>query len=166
MSGVSSATTDAPAPFSGAHSPDDDMRAADFILRSSDSVDSHVHKDTLRLFSDFFDGMFSLPAGNGGILDLQKDGKTVLFVPEPAKVLSRLLSFVYPPQSARPYTWEITVDDLEVFLAVQKAAEKYQFLRVEKLLAEMLDSFLKERSDRQDSERRLWALMFALILFL
>ncbi|KAJ7177216.1 hypothetical protein C8R43DRAFT_827497, partial [Mycena crocata] len=107
---------------------------SDFILRSSDSVDFHVHRDMLRLLSDVFDGMFSLPATDQ---EPQRDGKIVLVVPEPANVLYRLLSFAHPAPSVRQYT--LTLADLDEIVAVHNAARKYQFLRGQKLLEEVLD---------------------------
>ncbi|KAJ7204128.1 hypothetical protein GGX14DRAFT_647634 [Mycena pura] len=137
---------DAPAPFSGEPDPDN-HRAPDFILRFSDGVDFHVHKDFLKLTSDFFDGMFSIPKANGPD-DLSRDGLTVLTMAEPNKVLYRLLSLAYPAQSVAGYT--AAEADLDVVLALHEAAKKYGFFRVLKLLKEMLPniSFAEAHSHR------------------
>ncbi|KAJ7231813.1 hypothetical protein C8J57DRAFT_1533474 [Mycena rebaudengoi] len=110
---------DAPAPFSGAADPQRGSHLSDFILRSSDGVDFHVHREILKFESDCFDGMFAMPGGNADPDDLRRDGKPVLVLPESETVLFRLLRLAYPA-----YT----------------AAGKYQFLRVQYILEEMLDN--------------------------
>ncbi|KAJ7110480.1 hypothetical protein C8R44DRAFT_678138 [Mycena epipterygia] len=128
----------APAPFSGDPGPDS-HRPPDFILRGSDDVDFHVHKEVLKFASVVFDDMFTLPAGNGeSNSDLSKNGIPILPVPEPRAVLHRLLGLVYPPQSVGLYT--LAESDLDIILAVHAAADKYQFLRVLRLLNEMLET--------------------------
>ncbi|KAJ7624400.1 hypothetical protein FB45DRAFT_923321 [Roridomyces roridus] len=127
---------DAPAPFSAEHDPDN-HRPADFILRSCDGVDFFVHKDMLRITSEFFDSLFAIPRPNPDTGDLEKGGLTVLELAETSDVLYRLLSLAYPAKSGADYT---SLRDIDVFFALHGAAQKYQFPRVLKLLREMLDN--------------------------
>ncbi|KAJ7277085.1 hypothetical protein C8J57DRAFT_1176648 [Mycena rebaudengoi] len=132
------AIRDAPAPFSGEPDPDN-HRTPDFILRSSDGVDFHVHKEMLKLTSDFFDGMFTIPKANPDPDDLSRDGVTVLTMAEPNNVLYRLLFLAYPAQSVAEY---MAVEaDLNEIVALHEAAQKYQFFRVLRVLKEMLEDF-------------------------
>jgi hypothetical protein len=127
---------DAPAPFSGVVDSDSDTHAADFILRSGDGVDFHVRKDMLQVLSDFFQGMFSMPKGSDAD-EISRDGKVVLLLPESAKVLYALLWIAYPRQ-----TWSknpLAASDINGIADVQAAANKYQFLVVERLVKEMLE---------------------------
>ncbi|KAF8175896.1 hypothetical protein K438DRAFT_1847253 [Mycena galopus ATCC 62051] len=130
-------TKDALAPFSGIIEPDSDSRPPDFILRSIDGLDFHVRKDILKAVSEFFDDMFSLVSSAGGPEDLSRDGKTVLLVPESAKVLYVLLWVAYPRQSqAREPDAAL---DLKTMLQVHTAAKKYQFLAAQRVAKEMLE---------------------------
>ncbi|KAJ7624401.1 hypothetical protein FB45DRAFT_869337 [Roridomyces roridus] len=65
----------APSPFSGELG-EDTQRAPDFILRSSDRVDFHVHKEMLKFTSDFFDGMLAVSQTNHAG-DLSRNGLSV-----------------------------------------------------------------------------------------
>ncbi|KAJ7105916.1 hypothetical protein C8R44DRAFT_715268 [Mycena epipterygia] len=127
----------APAPFSGDPDPDH-HRLPDFILRSSDDVDFHIHKEVLKFASVVFDDMFTLPAGNGDPSDLSKNGIPILAVPEPSAVLYRLLGLVYPAQTVGLYT--LVESDLNIIFGVHVAADKYQFLCVLRLLNQMLET--------------------------
>ncbi|KAJ7098447.1 hypothetical protein C8R43DRAFT_1048715 [Mycena crocata] len=90
----------------------------------------------LRLLSDVFDGMFGLPRGNRDETEPHRDGKTVLVLPEPSNVLYRLLILAYPEQTAAQYALtEATCDGIS---PVHQAADKYQFIRAQRLLEEML----------------------------
>ncbi|KAJ7101644.1 hypothetical protein C8R44DRAFT_641325 [Mycena epipterygia] len=138
MSDQPAVIQDAPAPFSGAQDALDPHRPSDFILRSSDGVDFHVHKEILKFVSDFFDNMFSFPQAENGSDDFRRDGKTVLVLPEASDILYRLLFLAYPAHSLDQYT--IGMADLDVAIAVLEAAHKYQFLSVERLMALRLES--------------------------
>ncbi|KAJ7853023.1 hypothetical protein B0H14DRAFT_2758947 [Mycena olivaceomarginata] len=116
--------------------PENDSHLPDFILRSGDGVDFHVHRDILKFASDCFDGMFAIPGGNCDPNDLRRDGKSVLVLPEPEGVLFRLLRLSYPADTVAHYTLQRA--DLDIFVAVYTAARKYQFLRVQRVLKEML----------------------------
>ncbi|KAJ7459580.1 hypothetical protein B0H11DRAFT_2286292 [Mycena galericulata] len=131
-------TKDAPAPFSGAVDPETDIHLPDFILRSSDGVDFHVHRDILKFASDCFDGMFAIAGGHCDPNDLHRDGKPVLVLAEPEDVLLRLLRLSYPADTPVHYTLQRA--DLEIFVAVYTAARKYQFFRVQQVLKEMLSN--------------------------
>ncbi|KAJ7739203.1 hypothetical protein B0H16DRAFT_1379025 [Mycena metata] len=126
---------DAPAPFSGAPDPDNHY-APDFILRSSDGVDFHVHKEMLKLVSGFFDGMFRLPTGNTAPTELWRDGIPVLAMSEPERVLHGLLRLAYPAQSVDQYALEI--HNFDEIVDVHEAAYKLQFVRVHRLMNQLL----------------------------
>ncbi|KAJ7278349.1 hypothetical protein C8J57DRAFT_1176266 [Mycena rebaudengoi] len=128
---------DAPIPFSGAFDADDGSPPSNFVLRSSDGVDFHVHRDILKFASDCFDGMFAIPGGDCDPDGLRRDGKPVLVLPEPEAVLFQLLCLAYPADTLAPYTFE--QPDLDIFAAVYRGAQKYQFLRVQRILKQMLD---------------------------
>ncbi|KAJ6565316.1 hypothetical protein DFH09DRAFT_1363876 [Mycena vulgaris] len=122
---------DASAPFSGATYTDNSTilglgSPSDFILRSSDGVDFHLHKAFLRLVSGCFEGMFTFPGGDGDSSELVRDGKPVVVLPEPESVLYKLLSLAYPAQSPELYT--LTEADLDGVVALHEAAHKYQFI--------------------------------------
>ncbi|KAJ7910974.1 hypothetical protein B0H13DRAFT_1876156 [Mycena leptocephala] len=138
MTNESAPIQDAPAPFSGVSDPDSNSRPSDFILRSSDGVDFHVHREILKFSSDFFDDMFAIPGpGDGDPNGLRRDGKPVLLIPEPEVVLLRLLRLAYPGETVVHYA--LDQEDLDNFVSVYKAARKYQFFRVQRMLKEMLD---------------------------
>ncbi|KAJ7907057.1 hypothetical protein B0H13DRAFT_2503901 [Mycena leptocephala] len=129
---------DALAPFSGAADTLTDSHPPDFILRSSDGVDFHVHREILKFTSDCFDGIFSVASGDGDPTALLRDGKPILVLPEPESVLYRLLCLAYPVRSPEQYT--LGVEDLDGLLAVHEAAHKYQFIYVQRLIERMLDN--------------------------
>nr|GAT57242.1 predicted protein [Mycena chlorophos] len=131
---------DAPAPFaptgtdSFAHT-----RPSDFILRSSDGVDFHVHKDSLKFASDVFQDMFAVVAPNSAENDaeqLMRDGKPVL----PQRVIYKLLCFAYPARSAGQV--KVDVNDIDPDLVdVFRAAHKYQFVVLEEMLKNTMNEF-------------------------
>jgi hypothetical protein len=69
------------------------MPNADIILRSSDSVDFHVHKSVLVASSPFFRDMFSLPQSPN---DAGDDALPVVDLSEDAETLNSLVSMLYP----------------------------------------------------------------------
>ncbi|KAJ7746167.1 hypothetical protein DFH07DRAFT_592274 [Mycena maculata] len=127
---------DAPAPFSGISDSDDHPYPSDFILRSCDGVDFHVHREILKFGSACFEGMFTTV--RNGVDKPSRDGKPVLSLPETNAVLTKLLTLAYPAHTAGGYT--LTVADLDIFVDVYQAAHKYQFSLVEGLLGEILDN--------------------------
>ncbi|KAF7348817.1 BTB domain-containing protein [Mycena venus] len=137
MSTSATPVQDAPMPFSGAADSDHSNHPADFILRSSDGVDFHVHKDILKFVSDCFDGMLTIPQGDGDPTDLRRDDKPVLVMPE-SKAIYRLLCLAYPAHAVSHYTLQSA--DLDGIVDVYKAAHKYQFTRVQDLLNQMLSN--------------------------
>ncbi|KAJ7927685.1 hypothetical protein B0H13DRAFT_2653396 [Mycena leptocephala] len=116
---------DAPAPFCGEPDPDN-HRTPDFILRSSDGVDFHVHKEMLKLTSDFFDGMFTIPKANPDPDDLSRDGLTVLPMAEPnnffrvLRVLKEMLEN-FAPVEAHPHRL-FAIARLQAFPALARKA--------------------------------------------
>ncbi|KAJ7085415.1 hypothetical protein B0H15DRAFT_988358 [Mycena belliarum] len=128
---MSQCTADARAAFSGAR--DVDSRPSDFVLRSCDGVDLHVHKTMLSFSSDFFDGMFAIPLDQDFV---QRDGKPVLTLPEPSAVLYPLLCLAYP---AQPSTQSpLAPSDIDGIASVYETAHKYQFTDVQRLIKRML----------------------------
>ncbi|KAJ7870894.1 hypothetical protein B0H13DRAFT_2555855, partial [Mycena leptocephala] len=130
---------DAPAPFSCTPDSYNASHHPDFILRSSDGFDFHVHKDILKFAPLCFEGMFAFPADNSGPKDLLRDERPVLVqvLPEPKQVLYRLLCLAYPVMSLHHYM--LSEADLDDIVAIHKAAHKYQFLHVLGVLQQMLD---------------------------
>ncbi|KAJ7079918.1 hypothetical protein C8R43DRAFT_910036 [Mycena crocata] len=137
MPTADSAIQDAPEPFSGSSNTDQDPLPSDFILRSVDGVDFHVHKDVLKFVSHFFYDMFTGDVENTGDQDPRRDGKSILALPESSSVLYRLLRCAYPAQSAHQY--RIVEAELDGVVALHQAAHKYQFIRTQSLIEEMLD---------------------------
>ncbi|KAJ7106735.1 hypothetical protein C8R44DRAFT_326414 [Mycena epipterygia] len=129
---------DAPAPFSGAQNGLGPHRPADFILRSSDGVDFHVHKDILKFVSDFFDTMFSFPQASDDPNELRRDGKPILVIPEARAVLHGLLCLAYPAQTTHGGANDLK--DFDVIVGVLEAAHKYQFIAVERLMEVRLEN--------------------------
>jgi len=67
---------------------------ADFIIRSSDGVDFHVHALLLRLASPIFNDMFALPRTPD--IDETKDGLPIVDLAEDGRTIQILLSSCYP----------------------------------------------------------------------
>ncbi|KAJ7111787.1 hypothetical protein C8R44DRAFT_677370 [Mycena epipterygia] len=126
---------DAPEPFSGAPDPEDNVPPSDFILRSGDGIDLHVHKDILRHVSVFFRNMFG---SAGDETEQQRDGKPVAVLPESGDVLHRLLCFAYPGHSVEHYS--LVGQNLDGVWAVHEAANKYLFTDVQRLLESTLEN--------------------------
>ncbi|KAF7295443.1 H-K-ATPase alpha [Mycena indigotica] len=129
--------TNASAPF--ASTGDDSFhpsKPADVILRSSDGFDFYVHGDILKFTSEVFEGM--LVVGTSVAADtVLRDGKPVVELAEPHKVLHRLLSCAYPmtdPQHLRI----VDAESLDDFYATFQAAHKYGFTITEKALKKVL----------------------------
>ncbi|KAJ7058491.1 hypothetical protein C8F01DRAFT_990656, partial [Mycena amicta] len=133
MSNSDSPAKDAPAPFASVG--DDSFHTthpSDFILRSSDGFDFHVHKDILKFASGCFEGMFFVSTGAHTEDTVLRDGKSVVTLAEPKDVLYQVLCLGYPLKTfPQPQFGE---DDLECFVAAYRAAQKYQFTLVEELL--------------------------------
>ncbi|KAJ7058396.1 hypothetical protein C8F01DRAFT_1085558 [Mycena amicta] len=133
------AIRDAPAPFSSAHDTQVFSYPSDFILRSSDGFDFHVHREMLKLVSDCFEGMFvvSDPAADSE-KDTRRDGKPVVSLTESKRILYKLLTLAYPVVSLTHFS--LTRDaDLDNITAIFHTAQKYQFLRIPPILQQMLD---------------------------
>ncbi|KAJ7238815.1 hypothetical protein B0H12DRAFT_1326756 [Mycena haematopus] len=128
----------APEPFSGQPIAPDEVfePPADIILRSSDSVDFHCHKNILAHASQFFFDMFRAGAVCEND-DIHKDGKAVIPMKEPCSVLYRLLTLVYPAHTSAPLTLA-EPSHLDDICAVHEAANKYQMVRTQGLVEYML----------------------------
>ncbi|KAJ7757389.1 hypothetical protein DFH07DRAFT_742190 [Mycena maculata] len=125
---------DAPPPFSSEPDPEEKFPAPDLILRSGDGVDFHVQTTILSYSSPFFNHMLS----SAGSPEIQRDGKTVLPLPEPSAVLQRLLCIAYPVRSLEDYSF--AVHNLDGVHLVHQAANKYLFTAVQELLETTLES--------------------------
>ncbi|KAJ7435783.1 hypothetical protein B0H11DRAFT_2112701 [Mycena galericulata] len=136
MPAGSAPVKDAPEPFSGAPDPHDTNPPSDFILRSSDNVDFHVHKQILAFVSVFFSNMFTFPSGEAPPTEIERDGKPVLILPEAANVIHRLLCIAYPARSRQHYSF--APEDLDSVCDVHEAAQKYQFMHAQAVITEML----------------------------
>ncbi|KAJ7761326.1 hypothetical protein B0H16DRAFT_1369179 [Mycena metata] len=128
---------DAPAPFSGVVDTDRDDSAPDFIIRSSDGVDLHVHRGILHYASKFFRDL--LNAWDAGTMtpDDLRDGKPIAKLPESCTILHRLLCTAYPQTSL---DYSLTEQTLDGLYEVHEAAQKYFFGHargaIEKMLAD------------------------------
>ncbi|KAJ7692268.1 hypothetical protein B0H17DRAFT_1200604 [Mycena rosella] len=110
-------------PFSGNPELDNHWRRPELVLRASDGVDFHVHKEMLKLVSDF-DDMCAFPASKGDPTELQRDRLPVILLPDPSNVLHQLLLIAYPARSSDQCNLSTVPFDL---LAVHDAACKYQY---------------------------------------
>ncbi|KAJ7609842.1 hypothetical protein FB45DRAFT_804815 [Roridomyces roridus] len=148
MSATHPPVNEAPVPFSGEPDSGSVNPPCDLILRSSNHVDFHVHKQMLAFASVFFSDMFAFPAGNVPPTETDRDGKPVLLLPESDEVLYRLLRLAYPGRSRQQYSF--TAADLDSVTAVHEAAQKYQFIDAQQLIVEMLldDALLQEHPHR------------------
>ncbi|KAJ7017077.1 hypothetical protein C8F04DRAFT_1157717, partial [Mycena alexandri] len=110
---------DAPAPFSGVVDTDTDDPAPDFIIRSNDGVDLHVHRGILHYASVFFRDLLGA-----------WDGKPIAKLPESCTILHRLLCIAYPQTSLDYLLTEQTLDGLyEVHEAAQKLRDLPELAR-------------------------------------
>lgn len=132
---TSAEVRDATSPFNG--------NDADFILRSSDRVDFHVHKLILALASPTFKSMFTLPsptppttthAGSSGDDD-QRDGLPIAQLSEDAATLDILLRACYPCSVP-------DILDLGSLQRVLDAAEKCEIEAYRRPASVLLKSFV------------------------
>ncbi|KAJ6489901.1 hypothetical protein C8R45DRAFT_868041 [Mycena sanguinolenta] len=125
-------------PFSGEPVAPDEVfePPSDIILRSSDSIDFHCHKNILSHASQFFFDMFRAGAVCEND-DIHKDGKAVIPMKEPSSVLYRLLTLVYPAHTSAPLILSESAH-LDDICAVHEAANKYQMVRTQGLVEDML----------------------------
>jgi hypothetical protein len=136
MSDSPASIVDASAPFSGVVDANELNLQPDVILRSSDGVDFHVHKIILQIAAPHcFGAMFTIPSS--GDSDIVRDGKKVIPLTEPTKVLQALLSLAYPPTTVQSFV--LTAETLGGFIDVYNAADKYQCTRIQRLLETMLE---------------------------
>ncbi|KAJ7645091.1 hypothetical protein DFH06DRAFT_1476962 [Mycena polygramma] len=138
MSETAVVVPNAPEPFSGTLLAPDEVfePSTDIILRSSDCMDFHCHKNILAHASQFFFDMFRAGAVCEND-DIHKDGKAVIPMKEPSSVLHRLLTLVYPAHTASPFTLT-DASQLDDICAVHEAANKYQMVRTQGLVENML----------------------------
>jgi len=97
-----------------------DKADADVVLRSSDEVNFHVYIVILRMASNFFDDIFSLPqsAKLSSTDTHPTTGVPIITVSEDAKTLDSLLRLCYP-------TTDPVLEDVEELSSVLSAAKKY-----------------------------------------
>ncbi|KAJ7181376.1 hypothetical protein C8R43DRAFT_869538 [Mycena crocata] len=130
------------------------MGAPDFIIRSGDKVDFHVHREYLKLVSVFFRNL--LDAERAAVHELERDGKPVVVLEEPHVVLYRLLVLAYPPQSLEHLS--LTAQNLDTIWAVHEAANKYLFGRAEELIVDLLNKMLDAPSLVDAQPHRIFAI--------
>ena len=118
---------DASYPFDQAH--------ADIILRSSDSVDFHVHKSILWVASSVFKDMLGLPQPSQPKDDECRDGLLVVMLEEDAKTLDFILRTIYPVRSP-------TIGGLDDLYSVFRTVQKYCFEVFEGFVEEQLNAAL------------------------
>ncbi|KAJ7647028.1 hypothetical protein FB45DRAFT_186805 [Roridomyces roridus] len=92
---------------------------ADLVLRSSDKVDFHTHKNLLVMASPVFQDMFAFPAPTEGVE--ARDGLPIVELEESSSTLRRLLLLLYPQA---PNFDSLTIFD-DIYL-VCRAVDKYQ----------------------------------------
>ncbi|KAJ7610488.1 hypothetical protein FB45DRAFT_1121593 [Roridomyces roridus] len=80
--------------------------------------------------------MFAFPSGSSPPTELERDGNSVLVLPETEDVIYRVLILAYPARSHQLYS--LSAADLDSACAVHEAAQKYQFTYAQNLLVEML----------------------------
>lgn len=98
-----------------------DVRNADLVLQSSDSVDFRVHKVVLASSSQFFRDMFSLPRPSN---DETIDGLPFVRLSEDAELVRALITAMYPIPTEIPAPY----DRVLILLA---AAQKYDMPAVQ-----------------------------------
>jgi BTB/POZ domain len=80
-----------------------DLSYANFVIRSSDFVNSKVHKDVLAVASPFFKDLLSLhqPPDSESV-----DGLPVVQLSEDSELLSTLVSMLYPLRPVIPNSYD------------------------------------------------------------
>ncbi|KAJ7137513.1 hypothetical protein C8R43DRAFT_1072179 [Mycena crocata] len=145
---------DAEEPFSGVADVEDNNPPSDFILRSGDGVDLHVHTNILKHASVFFNNMLDT-ADSSTAHEMERDGKPVVTLPEPSAVLYRLLRMAYPARSLEHYS--LGAQDLDGIWVVHQAANKYLFMDVQVLLVNMLEKMLEKPTIADAQPHRIFA---------
>jgi hypothetical protein len=98
-----------------------DVRNADVVLQSSDSVDFRVHKAVLASSSQFFRDMFLLPQPSN---DETIHGLPFVRFPEDAELVRALITVMYPIPTEIPTSYERV-------LALLAVAQKYDMSAVQ-----------------------------------
>ena len=86
-----------------------DLSDANFVIRSSDLVDFHVHKIVLAVASPFFKDLLSLPQPSHGE---SVGGLPVALLPEDSELLSTLVSMLYPLRPVIPNSYDKVLSSL------------------------------------------------------
>lgn len=119
-----------------------DREDADVILRSTDNVDFHLHKQVLSISSPFFKDLFSLeqpPTTDGRELFSIIGGKhiPVVSVTEEGETLDSLFRMIYPTD------WTFT--ELGLLGNAIAAARKYQMIWPEDRLTQALTTCVEDK---------------------
>jgi hypothetical protein len=80
-----------------------DIPDGNFIIRSSDNVNFHVHKSVLAMASPFFKDLLSLPQPPDSEF---VNGLPVVQLSESAELLNSLISILYPIRTVIPNSYE------------------------------------------------------------
>ena len=118
---------------------------ADVILRSADGVNFYAHKNILRLMSDFFADMFSLPqpaSSNTPSANDVADGTPGAILPvvpvsEDTETLDGILRMCYPVRDP-------PLPDVRSLSSLLEGAKKYQMYEVLRVLKEQLKAFCND----------------------
>lgn len=98
------ATPVAPPPF--------DRKDADFVLRSTDSLDFRIHRAVMEMASPFFaDGLDGLDPRNVGMTE---DGLPVTHISADSRTLNLILHHIYPLPTTKIYNIDDALDVLRV----------------------------------------------------
>lgn len=109
---------------------------ADFILRSADNVDFHLHTLILSMTSSVFESMFTLPTPSSRSQDCQ-DQLPIIPISEESSLLDLLLRLIYPT-SAVSTGETIASKPLSTIISLYDTADKYAMLSLVAFLREHL----------------------------
>ncbi|TBU38735.1 hypothetical protein BD309DRAFT_492650 [Dichomitus squalens] len=112
-----------------------DPAVGDLIIRSSDCVDLHVHKDIMTHASPVFSSMLSLPQPKSHSPGDDFCDKPLVDVHEDSAVWSHLIPICYIPCLPSP---PLSASDLDLIRAVLDAARKYQMVSVTNVMRRVL----------------------------
>ena len=120
-------------------SPPFDRQDATIILRSSDSIDFRLHRETLAVSSSFFDGLVHIPQPIGSNHSNESSSSQdvpVVGIVEPSAVIDPLLRIIYPTQKPQ-------FQDVRLIGRVLRAAMKYDIPFAEAHLRDCLNKVAK-----------------------
>ncbi|EIM88788.1 uncharacterized protein STEHIDRAFT_154509 [Stereum hirsutum FP-91666 SS1] len=118
---------------------------ADFILRSADNVDFHLHTLILSMTSSVFESMFTLPTPPSKSPDFQdqEDQLPIIPVSEESSLLDLLLRLIYPT-SALSTGETIASKPLPTIISLYDTTDKYAMIS---LIAFLREHLIKHASE-------------------